>query len=75
MVTSTARKAPDGVSQRNVYEAVEAFIVVNGYSPTVREIGGRLGLSAAVVHFHIGNLIAQGLLTHEPRSPRTLRPC
>lgn len=49
--------------QREVLDCIESFIQDNGYSPTLEEIGERLGLSSlATVHKHLQNLEAKGLL-------------
>jgi repressor LexA len=47
--------------QREVYDVIREFIETNGYSPSLEEIGGTLGLSSvATVHKHIAHLIDKG---------------
>ena len=49
--------------QREVYEVVRDFIARHGYSPSLEEIGGALGLSSvATVHKHVSHLVDKGLL-------------
>lgn len=49
--------------QREVLDCIEAFINEHGYSPTLEEICGAMGLSSlATVHKHLQNLEAKGLL-------------
>jgi repressor LexA len=47
--------------QRQVLDVVEELIDANGYSPSLEEIGERLGLSSvATVHKHISHLVQKG---------------
>jgi repressor LexA len=47
--------------QRQVLDVVENLIEQNGYSPSLEEIGARLGLSSvATVHKHISHLVQKG---------------
>jgi repressor LexA len=47
--------------QRQVLDVVEDLIEQNGYSPSLEEIGARLGLSSvATVHKHISHLVQKG---------------
>ena len=47
--------------QRQVLDVVEDLIEQNGYSPSLEEIGERLGLSSvATVHKHISHLVQKG---------------
>lgn len=56
-----------------VLKAIRAFHERNGYPPTVREIGGAVGLrSSASVQSHIHRLIRLRLLKGEPGKMRTL---
>jgi len=49
--------------QREVYDVIREFIDANGYSPSLEEIGGTLGLSSvATVHKHISHLVAKGFV-------------
>ena len=49
--------------QREVLEVIRAFIQKNGYSPSLEEIGGALGLSSvATVHKHVSHLVDKGLV-------------
>ena len=62
-----------GESRAAVYEAVVSFIYDFGFSPTVREVGEIVGLSAATVQVHLEHLVNEGFLQHEDGKPRTLR--
>jgi len=49
--------------QREVLDVIEGFIENNGYSPSLEEIGGSLGLSSvATVHKHVTHLVEKGLV-------------
>jgi repressor LexA len=47
--------------QREVLDVIRDFIVTNGYSPSLEEIGEALGLSSvATVHKHVTHLVDKG---------------
>lgn len=49
--------------QREVLDVIREFIDTNGYSPSLEEIGGTLGLSSvATVHKHVTHLVEKGLV-------------
>lgn len=49
--------------QREVLDIIRDFIGRNGYSPSLEEIGGALGLSSvATVHKHVSHLVEKGLV-------------
>jgi len=49
--------------QREVLDIIRDFIERNGYSPSLEEIGGALGLSSvATVHKHVSHLVDKGLV-------------
>jgi len=49
--------------QREVLDVITDFIEANGYSPSLEEIGGSLGLSSvATVHKHVSHLVEKGLV-------------
>lgn len=49
--------------QREVLDVIRQFIDANGYSPSLEEIGGSLGLSSvATVHKHVTHLVEKGLV-------------
>ncbi|WP_139209684.1 LexA repressor [Paenibacillus sp. NFR01] len=55
-------------------KAIEEFTAANGYSPSVRQLGYKLGLSSsATVQKRIDVLCELGYLSKDPNSPRTLR--
>lgn len=62
-----------GDSRTRVLLAVLDLTAEQGYPPTVREIGDRVGISLAVAQFHLARLRADGLVTWEPGQSRTLR--
>jgi repressor LexA len=71
--------------QREVLDVVRDFIDKQGYSPSLEEIGGELGLSSvATVHKHVTLLVKKGYLRRtwnqnrsieltEPETPGTVR--
>jgi len=49
--------------QREVLDVIREFITLHGYSPSLEEIGGTLGLSSvATVHKHVTHLVEKGLV-------------
>jgi len=46
----------------------------HGCSPSLRVIGGRLGISRQAVHHIVDALVAKGVLSREPRKQGTLVP-
>jgi len=59
--------------QREILEFVNSHVDRHGYPPTVREIGGAVGLtSPSTVHAHLARLEAAGLIRRDPTKPRAL---
>ena len=57
-----------GERQRDVLAFISHFILVNGYSPSYREIGSGTGLSStATVSYYVNRLIRQGKLARGRR--------
>lgn len=60
--------------QKHILEVIKAFTVENGYPPSVREIGERVGLSSSsTIHSHLKTLERRGLISRDPTKPRALR--
>ncbi|MGI8632997.1 MAG: transcriptional repressor LexA [Solirubrobacterales bacterium] len=59
--------------QQEIYDYICSYQGRTGYPPTVREIGGAVGLtSSSTVHAHIAKLEAAGLLRRDSSKPRAL---
>jgi repressor LexA len=59
--------------QREIWSFLVEYVDRQGYPPTVREIGGAVGLaSPSTVHAHLANLERAGLLRRDPTKPRAL---
>ena len=59
--------------QREILEFVSSHVDQHGYPPTVREIGGAVGLtSPSTVHAHLARLESAGLIRRDPTKPRAL---
>lgn len=59
--------------QRQVYDTIRAFIARHGYSPSLEEVGEKLGLSSvATVHRHVVRLIEKGLLRKDANRSRSV---
>jgi SOS-response transcriptional repressor LexA len=59
--------------QTEVLDAIRRFTRLEGYPPTVREIGESVGLtSPSTVHAHLTALIRKGHLHRDPTKPRTI---
>jgi repressor LexA len=59
--------------QREILTFVNSHVDAHGYPPTVREIGGAIGLtSPSTVHAHLARLESAGLIRRDPTKPRAL---
>lgn len=59
--------------QREILEFIQEYLDSNGYPPTVRDIGGAVGLtSSSTVHAHLANLEKAGAIRRDPTKPRAL---
>ena len=59
--------------QKEIFDYIKRYLRKHGYPPTVREIGGALGLhSPSTVHAHLAKLEALGLLRRDPSKPRAI---
>jgi repressor LexA len=59
--------------QREVYMYLVNYIDLNGYSPSLREVGDGLGLkSLATVHRHLRNLDSKGLIQRDHHQSRSI---
>jgi repressor LexA len=59
--------------QQEIWQFLVRYVDDHGYPPTVREIGGAVGLaSPSTVHAHLANLERAGLLRRDPTKPRAL---
>ena len=61
--------------QKQVLDVIRDFINERGYSPSLEEIGGELGLSSvATVHKHVHHLVEKGFLKKAWNRSRSVRP-
>ena len=70
------RKSPDALNarERAILKYIEKEIEENGYAPSVREIGKKVGLrSTATVHGYLARLTELGYIKKENKKGRTLR--
>jgi len=66
-------RRPHGDTQQRILEYIEQYIELNGYPPSVREIGQAVDLkSTSTVHGHLNRLEKRGLLHREAMKPRTI---
>ena len=66
-------RRPHGDTQQRILDYIEKYIEVNGYAPSVREIGQAVDLkSTSTVHGHLNRLEKKGLLHREAMKPRTI---
>jgi len=73
MSTSVSDK-PATERQRKILDAITALTAEQGYPPSVREIGERVGLSSSsTIHAHLKALEKRGLIQRDPTKPRALR--
>ncbi len=60
--------------QSRILEVIRDFTDENGYPPSVREIGERVGLSSSsTVQSHLKSLEKRGLIHRDPTKPRALK--
>lgn len=59
--------------QKIIYDIIQEFIEINGYSPTIREICDLVGLSStATVFVHLKKMKDKGYLTFKEGFSRTI---
>jgi repressor LexA len=59
--------------QQEIFDFIKRYSDLNGYPPTVRDIGKAVGLaSSSTVHAHLSNLEKIGLLRRDPTKPRAI---
>jgi repressor LexA len=59
--------------QQEILDFIKSYSAEHGYPPTVRDIGGAVGLaSSSTVHAHLANLEKLGLLRRDPTKPRAI---
>lgn len=68
----TRRPGNGDWQRRRILAFVWDFLRREGYSPSYREIGEKLGLAVSTVSYHVALLRADGSLTQEARQPRTI---
>lgn len=61
-------------TERNmeVYQFIKHFQEDHGFSPSIREIGRGVYMSPACVYRHLGKLVSLGMISMEPKQPRTI---
>ena len=70
--TGTPSATPS-VRQREILDFIESEMRTRGYPPSVREIGGAVGLtSTSTVHAHLATLQRLGYLRRDPSKPRAI---
>ena len=70
------KKDPDSLNSREkaILKYIEKQVKVNGYPPSVREIGKAVGLrSTATVHGYLASLEKKGYIKKESQKGRTLK--
>ena len=59
--------------QQEITDFIRRYSDLNGYPPTVRDIGKAVGLaSSSTVHAHLSNLEKLGVLRRDPTKPRAM---
>ena len=70
------KKDPDSLNRREkaILKYIEKQVKINGYPPSVREIGKAVGLrSTATVHGYLASLEKKGYIKKESQKGRTLK--
>lgn len=74
MTEKPAMERPATERQQRILEVIRRFTVEQGYPPSVREIGERVGLSSSsTIHAHLKALEKRGLISRDPTKPRAMR--
>ena len=61
--------------QRQIYDFICSFVVENGFSPSLEEIGAEFGLSSvATVHKHVQHLVEKGFVRKSWNRSRSVEP-
>lgn len=59
--------------QQEIFDFIKKEVKEKGFPPTLREIGGAVGLaSSSTVHSHLTHLEKKGLIMRDPSKPRAL---
>ena len=59
--------------QKVIYNVIQEFLEINGYSPTIRELCKIVGLrSSATMYVHLKKMKAKGVLDYKERRSRTI---
>ena len=59
--------------QNEIYDAIESFINLNGYSPSIRELCDLVGLSSPATMFvHLKKMKAKGYIDYQEKQSRTI---
>lgn len=66
------RPSDGGWQRRRILASMQDFTRREGYSPSYRQIGERLGIAVSTVSYHVALLKADGSLHREPGQPRTI---
>lgn len=62
-------------TRRAILTVIRAYRQEHGYSPTMREIADRVGITAvSAVSFHLSRLIEDGKITMDPGIARSIIP-
>ena len=68
-----SERRPHGETQQRILEYIREYQKVNGYPPSVREIGKAVGLkSTSTVQGHLDRLEKKGMIHRDSSRPRTL---
>ncbi len=59
--------------QKIIYDAIQEFLEINGYSPTIRELCDLLDLkSTATMYVHLKKMKEKGVLNYQEGCSRTI---
>lgn len=63
---------PLGNTQQNVFEYIKLHILRRGYSPSLHDISGNLGIGVSTVQYHLSELERKEYLTRERYQARSI---
>ncbi len=73
ILAEVALARPQSRVRLDILRAVADLTAAEGFAPTLREVGERVGLSHNAVYYHVEILVGAQLLTARPNTARSLR--
>lgn len=59
--------------QQQILDYIQVHLNLNGFSPSIKEIGAAVGLSITGTAYHLNQLEEGGVISRVPNQPRAIR--